>query len=553
VSEALETSLEELHVAYEELQQQYAAVTMSQQAAATAHRWYQELFDGALDGYLVTDSSGYIQEANRAAAALLAVPHDFLVGKPVLLFVPLEERSAFWTHLAALTTVQRRHNWTSRLQPRGSPPCAAELTVTAMPGRMDQRGEFLWRLRDSTARMQAEVALRDSEARFRTMADAAPVLLWMAGPDMGCTYFNHGWLAFTGRTMEQERGDGWAEGVHPDDYARCVATYQTAFTARRPFEMEYRLRRADGLYRWVFDRGVPLVQPEEGFVGYIGSAIDLTELRHAQEELERRVQERITELARANAEIKCFTDMVSHDLRAPLITLKGFAKALRTSWDELQVTLHALIPHLEAPEQADVSRTLGQDIPEALGFIETCVTRMDHLIGAMLDVARLGRRTLHYEPLDMQALVQGTLRTLAHQMAQHQAQVTVGPLPEVVADRIAMEQILGNLLTNAVTYLEPGRPGEIVVTGERRPEVTVFTVRDNGRGIAKAALPTVFERFHRIGHQDVAGEGMGLAYVQMLVRRHGGDITCQSTLGEGTTFTFIIAQARPERSQIPDT
>ena len=105
---------------------------------------------------------------------------------------------------------------------------------------------------------------------------------------------------------------------------------------------------------------------------------------------------------------------------------------------------------------------------------------------------------------------------------------------------------MGNLLTNAVAYLAPGRPGEVVVTGERRPDVTVFAVRDNGRGIAAEDIPKVFEPFRRVGRQDVPGEGMGLAYVQMLVRRHGGEIRCHSTLGVGTTFTFTIAHQLTE-------
>ena len=146
----------------------------------------------------------------------------------------------------------------------------------------------------------------------------------------------------------------------------------------------------------------------------------------------------------------------------------------------------------------------------------------------------------------MRALVQETVQTLAHQIAQHPAQVTVAPLPTVMADRTAMEQIMGNLLTNAVAYLVPGRPGEIVVTGERRPRATVFAVRDNGRGIAAEDMPKVFEPFRRFARQDVPGEGMGLAYVQMLVRRHGGEIRCHSTPGVGTTFTFTIAHQLTE-------
>jgi len=171
---------------------------------------------------------------------------------------------------------------------------------------------------------------------------------------------------------------------------------------------------------------------------------------------------------------------------------------------------------------------------------------MDHLIRAILHLSRLGRRELHWERLDTLSLVQETVQTLTHQIAQRQAQVTVDPLPTVMADRTAMEQIMGNLLANAVAYLEPGRPGEIVVTGERHADVTVFTVRDNGRGIATDDIAKVFEPFRRVGRQDVPGEGMGLAYVRMLVRRHGGEIRCHSTLGVGTTFTFTLAHQSTE-------
>jgi signal transduction histidine kinase len=267
-------------------------------------------------------------------------------------------------------------------------------------------------------------------------------------------------------------------------------------------------------------------------------------LRQARDELERRVQERTAELAAANEEVKRFAYIVSHDLRAPLINLKGFAGELRVAGDVVQAALPAVLPHLDASQRAAVSQALDQDMPEALGFIDTSVSRMDRLIRAILHLSRLGRRELHFEPLDMHELVQDTVRTLAHQLARRQAQMTIGPLPQVVADRTAMEQILGNLLTNAVAYLEPGRPGEIMVTAEHRPEGTVFHVRDNGRGIAAEDIPKVFEPFRRVGRQDVPGEGMGLAYVQMLVRRHGGDIRCHSTLGVGTTFTFTMALQR---------
>ena len=268
-------------------------------------------------------------------------------------------------------------------------------------------------------------------------------------------------------------------------------------------------------------------------------------LREAHDRLEIRVKERTAELEQANEEIKQFAYIVSHDLRAPLVNLKGFSTELRFALDEIQSAMSTALPHLNEEQRQTLTFALEEDVPEALSFIDSSATRMDDFIGALLKLSRLGRRELQLEPVDMEALVQTTLDSLAHQIEKHQGKVTVGPLPEVVADRTSMEQIVGNILGNAVKYLDPYRPAEIEITAECDDGETIFRIRDNGRGIAEDDMPKVFAPFRRIGRQDVPGEGMGLPYVQALVRRHGGRLWCESELGAGTTFTFTIPAPPP--------
>jgi len=421
--------------------------------------------------------------------------------------------------------------------------------IAALQQQVETLG-LLWLIHDSATRQQAETVLRDSEARRRAILQTAVDGIITIDERGIVESFNLGAERLFGYTANEVIGQSvnmLMPAPYREEHDGYLARYlQTGEPHIIGIGREVRAQRRDGT---TFPIALAVSEVRlDGRRLFTGIVHDLTArvqaeeaLRRARDELEVRVQERTAELAAANEEVRRFAYIVSHDLRAPLINLKGFASELRAACDMLQTVLPTVLPHLEAPQWADVSHALDQDIPEALGFIDTSVTRMDHLIRAILHLSRLGRRELHPEPLDMLALVQGTVQTLAHQIAQRQVQVSVEQLPTVVADRTAMEQIMGNLLANAVAYLVPDRPGEIVVTAERRPEVTMYHVRDNGRGIAADDIPKVFELFRRVGPRDVPGEGMGLAYVQTLVRRHGGDIWCHSTLGVGTTFTFTIA------------
>ncbi len=241
-----------------------------------------------------------------------------------------------------------------------------------------------------------------------------------------------------------------------------------------------------------------------------------------------------------NEEVKNFAYIVSHDLRAPLVNIKGFSVELRNSLKEISTLVEKSKSVLGDRELQNLEEALGQDVPEALEFIESSVNRMDSLINAILKLSRLGRRDLKLERVDVADIVQSILKTLGHQLEAGKVAVTVSELPTVVSDKTAVEQIVGNLLDNALKYLDKNRAGRLEVTAEPGINEITFKFQDNGRGIAAEDMGKVFEIFRRAGKQDMPGEGMGLAYVKTLVRRLGGRIWCESELGVGTLFCFSI-------------
>ncbi len=251
------------------------------------------------------------------------------------------------------------------------------------------------------------------------------------------------------------------------------------------------------------------------------------------------------ELEARNEELGRFTYVASHNLRTPLVNLQGFAAELRLTFGQVISTLDTVLPHLNKEQQRTIS-IVQEDIPEALDFIDSSVTHLHHLTNALSELSRLGHRELELEAVDMRSLVEETLQTLSDQIAQRQVKVTIGSLPKVIADGTLMKQVLDNLLHNAVLYLVPDRPGEIEITAESDRGETTFHIRDNGRGIAQDDMHKVFAPFRRVGRLDVPGKGMGLAYVQTILRRHGGRIWCDSELGVGTTFAFAIPNRSPE-------
>jgi PAS domain S-box-containing protein len=367
----------------------------------------------------------------------------------------------------------------------------------------------------------------ESEERFRITANSAPVMIWMAGTDKLCDWFNQSWLTFTGRALEQEIGNGWAEGVHLDDVERCMEIYVRAFDARRPFSMEYRLRRHDGEYRWLLDNGIPRYASDGGFEGYIGTCIDIHDRKQTEEEraaLLAKAEAAYRDADAANRSKDEFLATVSHELRTPLNAIMGWTQLLLASG-----------PNAGDPER----RQRG---------LETVVRNAKlqaQLIDDLLDVSRItsGKMRLDVQPTDLAAVIDAAVEAIrpAAEAKQIQLRRVLDPFAgPVMGDPARLQQVVWNLLSNAVKFTPKGGKAEVRL--ERVNSHVEILVADTGAGIAPEFLPHVFERFRQLDASTTrrhGGLGLGLAIVRHLVELHGGTVRVKSP-GEGQGSTFVV-------------
>jgi PAS domain S-box-containing protein len=499
------TDVEELKLAQEELQKQTSRL--------------DQLFEQAPEAVAVLSTDDRIVRVNKEFTRMFGYEPGEVLQRPINdLIVPEAEIESSRAYTRLLKQGGRVEVETVRRRKDGTQIDVSLLAISVRTPSSEQVVNYAI-YRDITERKRADERLRESEARFQAMADTAPVLIWMTGTDGLCNYFNKPWLEFTGGTMEQEVGTGWIEGVHPDDVQGCFDGFLPAFHARKPFRMEYRLRRADGEYRWLMESGIPRYTGAGEFAGYIGSNIDITDLKRAAAERQR-LHELEADLAHINR-VSMMGELaasLAHEIKQPIAAALTDAKTC-LRW-----------LRRDTPDVAEGCEAASRMINDA--------TRAAEVIDRVRSLYR--RDTSDRELLDINEIIR-EMSVLLHDKANRtsisiRTELDSG-LPLITADRVQLRQVLMNLVLNAIEAMKEAN-GELTITSKRTEEGQLLvSVSDSGIGLPVGEVDRIFEAFFTTKEQ---GTGIGLSISRRIIESHGGSLWACANMDRGATFQFTL-------------
>jgi signal transduction histidine kinase len=436
----------------------------------------------------------------------------------------------------------------------------AVVSVTALRDAQDAIIGYLLIGTDNTARKQAEEALLKAGALQRAIFNSANFSSIATDAKGVIQIFNVGAERMLGYTAadvmnkitpadisDPQEVIARAEALSLELGTPITPGFEAlVFKASRGIEDIYELTyiRKDGSRFPAVVSVTALRDAQNAIIGYLLIGTDNTARKLVEAE-QKKLDQRLRE---ANEELQRFTYIVGHDLRSPLVNIMGFTSELDAWRKQIFERLGALRAQVGGKQDGESDEALRRDFEEALSFIKSSVGKMDRLIGALLKLSREGQRQFQPQFIDMSQLLRSTMEALAYQAQAVNATISIGELPAITSDRLALEQVFSNLLDNAVKYLRADVAGSIEVRATETDGTITYEIRDNGRGIDAKDRERIFDLFRRSGIQDRPGDGIGLAHARTLVRRLGGSIDVESEPDRGTVFKVML----PKRWHLPE-